>query len=334
MRVAIVRLTSLGDVVHTLPVAHAIREHEPGAYVVWIAEEREQALLLGNPAVDEVIVGPTRRWRRELRTPGGGVRVLREWRALGERLRALALDVALDVQGLLKSTIFTVLTRAPMRVGFRWPHAREPLSALFTTHRVSPPRTAVHMVEKNLSLLAPLGIPVRDVRFPMPCFPAAEARAEALLHAHAVAAGDRLVALLPATRRAEKQWPAAAYRQLAARLAALPGVRVLVLAAPGEEAALEGVAAGVPGDGVVRATGPTPDFVALLRRAHVAIGNDTGPVHLAAALGVRTIGLYGPTQAAVNGPYGPRVRTVQSPSARMADIPVDAVYRAAADWLA
>ena len=75
MRVAIVRLTSLGDVVHTLPVAHAIRQHDPGAYVVWIVEEREQALLRENPVVDEVVVGPTRRWRQELRTPAGTLRV-------------------------------------------------------------------------------------------------------------------------------------------------------------------------------------------------------------------------------------------------------------------
>ena len=333
MRVAIVRLTSLGDVVHTLPVAAAIRQHDPGAYVVWIVEEREQALLRDNPVVDEVVVGPTRRWRQELRTPAGSLRVLREWRAVRDRLRALGLDVALDAQGLLKSTIFTVLTRAPVRVGFRWSHAREPLASLFFTHHVTPPGPAIHMVEKNLSLLAPLGIPVREVAFPMPPFPDADARAAALLRAHDVGPQHRLVALLPGTRQAVKQWPLASFRRLAERLAALPGVRVLVLAAASEEPALQAVVPGANGGAVFRATGAAPDFVAVLRRAALAVGNDSGSVHLSAALGVRTVGLYGPTQTQINGPYGPRVRALQSPTPSMADITVDTVFDTAANWL-
>jgi lipopolysaccharide heptosyltransferase I len=333
MRVAIVRLTSLGDVVHTLPVAHAIRQHSPQAYIVWIVEEREQHLLVDNPVVDEVVVGPTRRWRRELRTAGGLVRVLKEWGALRDRLRTLALDVALDVQGLLKSSIFTILTRAPVRIGFRWSHAREPLSSLFTTRRVTPPPHAVHKVDKNLSLLAPLGIPVGEVAFPIPLVPEAEARADALLRAHKVTAQHRVVALLPATRRSAKQWPPESYRRLAERLVKTPGVRVLALGGPGEHATLESVAGGLDGDSILRVTASTPDFVALLRRAQLAIGNDTGPVHLAAALGVPTLGLYGPTRAEENGPYGPRSRFIQSSTHRIEDIPVDTVFRAVSDWL-
>jgi ADP-heptose:LPS heptosyltransferase len=110
-------------------------------------------------------------------------------------------------------------------------------------------------------------------------------------------------------------------------------VRVLVLAAAGEEPALEAIVAGTNGGAVFRATGTAPDFVAVLRRSALAVGNDSGSVHLSAALGVSTVGLYGPTQARINGPYGPRVRAIQSPTARMADIPVDTVYDAAAGWL-
>src|SRR5215813_3744270 len=169
MRVAIVRLSSLGDVVHTLPLAHALRQgvlHVP--YVVWIVEEREQSLLLDNPAGDDVVVAPTRRWRRELHARGGTARVLREFRALGRRLQALRLDVAIDVQGLLKSAIFTVMTRARMRIGFSRRQARDPLSCLVTTHRVSPPPGLHHIVDQNLSLLEPLGIAPGEVVFPLP----------------------------------------------------------------------------------------------------------------------------------------------------------------------
>jgi heptosyltransferase-1 len=334
MRIAIVRLTSLGDVVHTLPVAHALRRQSPNAYIIWIVEEREQLLLVNNPAVDEVVVGPTRRWRRELRTPTGAIRVLKEWRGLKDRLRSLKLDVAIDVQGLLKSTLFTVLTRAPVRIGFGWRHARDPLSALFTTHWVTPPPEAIHMVHKNLSLLEPLGISVEPIVFPLPVIPEAEHRAEALLQAQGVTPHDRVVVLLPATRRRAKQWPPTYYHQLAERLAKERGVYVLLVGAPSEDDLLQGIARGLNGHRILTCVPPLPDLAALLHRAHLAVGNDTGPLHLAAALGVPTIGLYGPTRSERNGPYGPRIRAIQSPTQAMEGIGVDAVFQSAIEWLA
>ncbi|MFN3476047.1 MAG: lipopolysaccharide heptosyltransferase I [Candidatus Methylomirabilales bacterium] len=333
MRIAIVRLTSLGDLVHTLPVAHALRRHSPTSYIVWIVEEREQTLLLHNPAVDEVVVGPTRRWRRELRTPAGALGVLSEFRRLKDRLRSLSLDVAIDVQGLLKSAIFTVLTQAPVRIGFQWRYAREPLSSLFTTHRVTPPASAVHMVQKNLSLLEPLGIPVQEIAFPLPFVPAAEEKALALLQRYSVKPQDRLAVLIPATRRPTKQWPPSRYRELANRLTKKAGVRVLLLSGPGEEELLQVVAQGLDSRLIPVTATSIPELVAFLRRAHLAVGNDTGPLHLAAALGVPTIGLYGPTRPEWNGPYGPRVLALRSPTERIEDLSVDTVLQAVVEWL-
>lgn len=334
MRIAIVRLTSLGDLVCTLPLAQALRRHSHTSYIVWIVEEREQTLLLHNPVVDEVVVGPTRRWRHELRTPIGAIKVAQELRILGRRLRSLRLDVAIDPQGLLKSTIFTVLTRAPVRIGFGWHHAREPLSSLFTTHRVSPPPEAVHLVEKQLSLLQPLGIQPREVTFPLPTVPEAEEKAAAILQEHQVSPQDRLVVLIPATRRPAKQWPAANFRLLAERLAERAGVRVLLLAGPGEERLLQGIAHDLEAHLIPAPSASVPELVAFLRQAHLAVGNDTGPLHLAAVLGVPTIGLYGPTNPLWNGPYGPRVRAIRSPTEWMEDISVDLVFQTAVDWLA
>jgi lipopolysaccharide heptosyltransferase I len=333
MRIAIVRLTSLGDLVHTLSVAHAIRLHNPNDCIVWIVEERERTLLLNNPAVDEVVVGPARFWRRELRTPAGAIKVLRELKELSDRLRALRLDVAIDVQGLLKSSIFTVLTHAPVRIGFGWRYAREPLSSLFTTHRVTPPPEAVHMVEWNLSLLEPLGIPVQEIGFPLPAVPEAEARAAVLLQGHGVNPQDRVVTLIPATRRPPKQWPPASFRELAERLAKEAQTRILLLGGPGEEGLLQIVAQGLDGRAIPISTTSIPDLVAILKRAHFVVGNDTGPLHIAAALGVPTIGLYGPTRPEVNGPYGPRAGVIRSPTERIEDIAVDTVLQAAREWL-
>ncbi|MFQ5961494.1 MAG: lipopolysaccharide heptosyltransferase I [Candidatus Methylomirabilales bacterium] len=333
MRVAIVRLTSLGDLIHTLSLAHAIRLHSPKNYIVWIVEERERGLLLHNPVVDEVVVGPTRFWRRELRTPAGAINVFRELKELSDRLRALRLDVAIDAQGLLKSSIFTVLTHAPVRIGFRWRAAREPLSSLFTTHRVTPPPGAVHLVERHLSLLEPLGIPVQEIGFPLPVVPEAEAKATVMLQGQGVTLQDRIVALIPATRRLPKQWPPTSFRQLAERLADGPNARILLLVGPGEEGLLQVLTQGLDGRAIAISTTSVPELAAFLRRTHLVVGNDTGPLHLAAALGIPTIGLYGPTRPEVNGPYGAQVRVVRSPTERIEDITVDTVLDAAKEWL-
>lgn len=333
MRIAVVRLTSLGDLVHTLCLAHAIRLHDPQGYIAWVVEERERTLLLNNPAVDAVVVGPTRSWRRELRTPAGAIKVLRDLKGLSDQLRALRLDVAIDAQGLLKSSIFTVLTHAPVRIGFSWRAAREPLSSLFTTHRVTPPPGAVHLVERHLSLLEPLGIPVREIAFPLPVVPEADAKAAIVLQAHGVTPKDRVVTLIPVTRRAPKQWPPAYFRQLAERLAAETQTRILLLVGPGEEELLHTVSEGLDGRAVPICTTSIPELAAFLRRAQLVVGNDTGPLHIAAALGVPTIGLYGPTHPEVNGPYGPQVRVVRSPTKRIEDITVDTVVQAAKEWL-
>jgi lipopolysaccharide heptosyltransferase I len=328
MRVAIVRLTSLGDVVHTLPVAHAIRSHAPDAHVVWLAEEAARPLLVDNPSVDAFVSVPIRRWQKQLRNPFGVAGVVGEFRTLRDQLRSLRLDAVIDVQGLLKSAIFALAPRAPVRVGFAWRHAREPLSSLSLTHRVTPPSSAVHVVDKNLSLLAPLGIAPRDVQFPLPRFAAERERIEAWLGERHLSTGDRVVALLPATRRPSKQWASDAYLELARRLRRAAAVRILVPVGPGEEALAELFAQELAEGYVPMPTSSIPELVELVRRASLVVGNDTGPLHIAAAVGVPTIGLFGPTSALRNGPYGPLGHAIASPTGRMRDIPVDAVFRA------
>lgn len=327
MRVAIVRLTSLGDVVHTLPLARALHDDPRVSHLAWIVEEREQALLVGNPAIDEVIVAPTRRWRRQLRTASGARSVAREFRALRARLRALRIDVAVEVQGFLKSSLFTVLTRAPIRIGFGWRHVRDRFSSVFTTHWVTPPASAAHIVEQNMALLDPLGVDDRRIAFPLPAAPAAEARVAERLRALGLADGS-FVAMLPATRGPAKQWPPASYREVARQLGQKAGVSVLLLGGPGEETLLRTIASGLDGGGIFAlAPEPIAELTACLRRARVVVGNDTGPLHLAAAVGVPAVGLYGPTRGERNGPYGAASCFIQSPTRRVADIDVDTVAR-------
>jgi len=332
-RIAIVRFTSLGDVVHTLPVAAALRRHEPTARVIWLVEEHEQILLHGNPIVDEVLLVPLRRWREQLTSPSGFGTIRRELGAVRQRLRELRIDVAIDVQGWAhKTSPFVRMTRAPLRVGFDRRYARDPVSTLFTTVQVTPSPGTTHVVDLNLALLGPVGISTPGpVEFPLPAWPDADARTTAWLRERAIRT-PRLVALLPSTRGPQKLWPAESFNELARRLLADGDTTLLLLGGPGEEARLEQVRGTLPADRTIAwAGGTVPELTEILRRTDLVVGNDTGPLHLAAAHGVPSLGLFGPTRGARNGPYGPAGAFIQSPTGKMADIPVDEVEARARD---
>src|SRR5262249_34916581 len=158
-------------------------------------EAREHAILREHPDLDEVMAVDTRRWRRLIRRPAGLRVAAGEGAAVRRRLRDARFDVAIDLQGLIKSRVLTAATRAPARVGFAATHCRERWSARFTNCRVTPPPDAVHVVEQYLSLLAPLGIAEGPPEFHVPVHRAADRRMEELLVEHGVKRTDRLVAI-------------------------------------------------------------------------------------------------------------------------------------------
>jgi lipopolysaccharide heptosyltransferase I len=332
MKIALLRLSSLGDVVHALPVAAALRAHRPGVHITWVAERHEAALLRGHPALDAVVVADTRRWRRARRPPEL-LAALRDVRGVKRQLGRAGHDVALDLQGLVKSALLALATRAPLRVGFERRSCREPLSALATNRRVAPP-AARHVVEQNLSLLGPLGIVEPPARFELPVDPDAEARVDDLFGRAGLKPTDPLVVLNPGAGRPLKRWPPDRFRQLADRLAAGTDARVLVLWGPGDRDVARQIVDGLPAGPVLLA--PPTDLaglVAVLRRARVVVAGDTGPLHLAAALGVRCVGLYGPTSEVRNGPYGPGHRVLVSPDRQVASLEVSRVFHAVAAGL-
>ena len=328
MNIALVKLSSIGDVVHALPVAEALHAGLPQARIVWVVERREAAMLRGNGALSEVVPVDTRGWRRA-RTPLAVAETAGALVALRRYLRAARFDVAIDLQGLVKSGVITAATRAPLRIGFAAAHCREPLNALFTNRRVTPPPSARHVVDRYLSLVEPLGARARSVEFPLPADGEAEARIDEFLMGAGLKPRDRLVALNPGAGRPDKRWPIPSFRELARRLVDEAGASVLVIWGPnelGEARAIVG-----PGPAARAALAPPTsldELLAVLRRASVVVAGDTGPLHLAAALGTRCVGLYGPTSIERNGPYGHTHRPLESPDGTMASLGVDPVFRA------
>jgi heptosyltransferase-1 len=331
-RIALMKLSSLGDVVHALPAAAAIRAWWPRAELTWVVERREEAILAGNPDVTHVVPVDTRLWRRESRSVAGWPAVASKVRGLVRRLGAGRFDAAVDLQGLWKSGVITALTRAPLRVGLAPAFCRERANALFTNRHVLPPPEAVHVVDQYLAVVAALGIDLTAVgppAFPIARESQAEARMARWLEEEGAKATTPLVLLNPGSGGDHKRWAVEAFRRLGEELAVRLGARVAITWGPGEEPLARAIAHGMRTGALVPPPTNITEMIALFRRASLVVGGDTGPVHVAAVLGVPTIGLYGPTSARRNGPYGRRVAAIQSPTGRMDGLSVETVLGAA-----
>jgi lipopolysaccharide heptosyltransferase I len=287
-RLLLVKLSSLGDVAHALPLAEALRAGlGPAVHIAWAVRAPFAPLLDGNPHLNAVHILPDTRARSLI--------------AFVRLLRAERFDTALDAQGLLVSGIVTALSGAPRRIGFD--RGREG-NRLFLTDPIVPARARRHMVAKLLGFCDALGIPSLPPRPQTYLAQAGSARADELLRD----IGDGpVVGCIVGASTPEKAWPAASWSALAKTLAA-EGISVVLLGGAGEAQAAEQIARDAEGAVAVNCAGQTPLRVlaTVLARCTVVVGGDSGPTHLAVAVGTRVVGLYGVTDPERTGPdWGP-----------------------------
>ncbi|TXT26047.1 MAG: lipopolysaccharide heptosyltransferase I [Gallionellaceae bacterium] len=282
--IVLIKTSSLGDVLHNLPVVSDICRHIPDARIDWVVEEKFAPLPALHPNVSRVIPVAMRRWRKSLWQSRG------EMRAACRNLRASHYDLALDTQGLLKSALITRCIRAP-RCGFDRDSAREPLASLFYDHTYSIEKN-LHAVERNRQLAGqslgytPQGAPDYGIRAPalnLPWLPP-----------------EPYAVLLHATSRDEKLWDEANWIALGKRLGQMGTRAILPWGSAEEQARGERLCAAIPGAICPPAIG-LEDAAALLGGARAAVGVDTGLSHLAAALGVPTVGIYTATDPGLTG---------------------------------
>lgn len=284
-RFLIVRLGSMGDIVHTLPAVHALRESFPQAQIDWVVESKWKPLLDANPDLNEVIPVKRTSWT-----------ILRT--CLG-RLRAARYDCLLDFQGLYKSGALGWLTGTKKRIGWDRRVAREGGAAVFYTQHVVP--EAAHIVDQNLELALAAGARPGAAKFPLVIQPEAEKAVEQLLATEAM---KEFFLLSPGGGWRAKCWPPERYVELHLALTRRFSMGGVVNYGPGEEPLVAGFREVDEKFQPLRAKLQIGQFLALVRRARLVIGADTGPLHVAVALGTPVVGLYGPTDPARNGPYG------------------------------
>ncbi len=342
-KILIVRLSAMGDVIHTLPAAQALREAFPKAMIGWIIEERWADLLCApgtprrgprsaqRPLADWVHTVNLVGWRKSLFALNTVEQIARVW----NDVRSVKYDVAVDLQGAIRSALLARWSGAPVIYGSAQP--REAPASMWYTHPVIP--RGRHVIDQNLSIAeAVIG---RKLVAPAVEFPN-DAGAAARI-ASQISTG-KFAIMNPGAGWGAKRWPAERYGQVARALAQC-GVRSIINYGPGEEElAREAEAASAGGAKALRFT--ITELIALTRRARLFIGGDTGPMHLAAALGVPVAAIFGPTDPARNGPYGTRSIVLRNPASEtsharraqpdeaMLEINVEAVVNAARQLLA
>jgi len=312
-RILIVKLTSIGDVVHAMPVACALKRHMPDAFICWLAEGKCGDILQGHRAVDE-LVAVRRRWAS---SPSAVMQLRR-------RLRDLRFDVTLDLQGLTKSSFAARLSGAGRRIGFagsirldlgRWFNndlflltvGRE-FSRLLNNEFVR--ITAGHIVERYLQLLEPLGIRSPEVEFNLPRHDADVRAVGRMLSGLSLTGG--FAAINSGAGRPAKLWAADRFAEVASHLRERHSLPSLVLWAGEHERRLaEKIVAASAGCAILSPPTSLMELAEVARRARVFISADTGPLHIAAAVGTHCVGLFGTMPPERNGPYGPGHEAIQ-----------------------
>ena len=273
-RFLIVRLGSLGDVVHAIPAAAALRARYPGARIDWIVDPRYADLVGMVEGIDRVIAfDPRQGWRALLKT--------------ARALRGEAYDAAIDLQGLIKSAVLARAVGAKRTIGFARAHLREPMASVLYSE-TQDPGDAAHVIHKGLALMRALGVSATSVAFP--------------LRLAATTPGG-YVLINPGAAWPNKRWPPERFGAVASAIRDRHGLPSMVLWGPGEESAASAIVAASRGAAQQAPATTITDIFGLAKRASLMISGDTGPLHIAGAVGTPIVALFGPTRAERNGPW-------------------------------
>ena len=295
-RILIIKPSSLGDVVHALPTLAALRQTFPHAHIAWLVKRQWAGLLERVEGLDAV-------WPVESGVTG--------WLSAIRRLRAAGFDLAVDLQGLLRSGAMARLAGCPTRIGFA--NAREG-SPFFYTHRVSVPTAEMHAVDRYLLVAAACGASVqRAPEFRLRPLPADRQEVAVLLGRHGLPAREPWIGVSVAARWPTKRWPPEFFATTMDHLQEKGLGRVVLIGGPDDRAAaqaVKGLMRTVPMD-LTGATAPGL-LPALLESAALLLTNDSGPMHVAAAMGTPVVALFGPTSPTRTGPYANGHRVLRS----------------------
>ena len=327
-RILIVRLSAIGDVVRVVPVLHVLRETYPDARIDWAVERKSASIIEEHPFLDELHV---------FERKGSFGNAARDFWAFSRRIRANRYDIVLDFHGILKTGLLTGISGARTRVGFSWPRAQEG-SFLFTNRKVRLSSARLNRVEENLALCSAVAPKVSWPSITLYVAPDVQHCVEEYFE-EVFDGGKQVVLIHAPVDRPEKQWPLSYYAELADHLMADGRFEVLLTWGPGQLELAQEVARLARRKPVVAPEMPDLKHYAWL--AHLAalyIGGDTGPMHIASAMGTPVVAIFGGTDPAKHAPYRPPYEVLyhgdpahpraHSPAERLQNITPEMAYDA------
>lgn len=300
MNILIVKLSAIGDVIHTLPSLAALRRCYPQAHITWVVEESASDLLMDHPLLDRVLVSRRKRWIQDLKEGRHRGAVLREITGFLHTLRDRPYDLVIDFHGLFKSAVFVLLSRGKRKLGY---DSLQEGSGIFLNEKI-PEDMTKHAVERYLDFPRHLGCDTTSPEFPIGLREAHFKRVEALLAEKKVDTGRGFVGISPVAYWETKLWDEAKFAALCDRIVTELGLPVVFTGERSEgviariRSRMQAPSASVAGETSLR------ELAALYTMASVLLTTDSGPMHLAAAVGTPVVALFGPTSPERTGPYG------------------------------
>ena len=309
--ILIVKLSAIGDVIHTLPALNAIRGHYPDARITWLVEEAAASLIEGHQALDRVLVSRRKRWLQGLRGPSR----VRHAAAVGTFLKALRdtrYDLVLDFQASLKGGVLIALTRGRRRVGFGKGLEHQEHSYLFLNEKIPAVDMEVHALTRGLLMLESIGIFTERIEYRLPVSEQERQTVAVLLKTEGCDQSKKLVAINPVAQWETKLWDNAKFAALADYLVEQYDVTVVFSGGPADKPIVADIRSRMktPSLNLVGRTS-LKDLAALYEQAACLVSTDTGPMHLGAAVGIPVVALFGPTAPWRTGPFGDGHRIVR-----------------------
>ena len=301
----IIKLSSIGDIVHALPFLRTLRANRPNAYIAWIIEESFQDLIKCNPDLDEVIPVRTRYWRKNIN--------IKSWNEIYQTKKLLKkrqFDWTFDLQGLIKTGFIARMTGAPNRAGFHRSNCREKINAWFNNHRSKYLSTDSHIIDRCLSQLSILGDFHPQAKFSLPIREKDEHISEAFMVKNSKLTEKPIAGINPGAGFPTKLWSIERYARLADKLTEELGFSILLTWGPGEEEMVRNIAESMKQKSWIAPATTIAESIGLYKKLSLFVGSDSGPFHICWALGIPTVSVWGPTDPNRNGAYSENHKAV------------------------
>ena len=312
MNILIVKLSAIGDVIHTLPALNAIRNYYPDANITWLVEEDAAPLVIGHKALDRVIVSKRKRWLKALKSLSL-LSTIKEVHGFIKVLRDTRYDMILDFQALLKSGILIALARGQRKIGFGKGLEHMEHSYMFLNERIPAIDMEIHALTRGMVLLNAIGIPTNEIEYKLPVSNDDCEKVDELMKRHDINGVKFLIAINPVAKWESKLWPKERFARLADMIIDEYDARIIFTGGSEDRHIIQDIMSAMKGRALNLAGHTTLKMLAALyKKTVLVISTDTGPMHLAAAMETPVVAIFGPTAPWRTGPYGSGHRVVRA----------------------